>query len=341
MTVSVTRSAAALHLYRATAVRLARLRGGGPTRACVDPQTRRNSINNFNLAIVLHKRGDHAGAEAEYRAALASNPQSTGALVNLGLCRAAVGDDAIAVAADRVARMLRPLPPAVLTRLKRRGAAVHIIGSLQVTSDLPELRHLRSERGLYEEEAAIEGRRRAELRRIGRAEDLGPRRVVPHATIDERTRGMGGLEASCGEEEERLRLGGVPRERVDVRRRRRSLARRRRAAERREQRARVRLGRQVEEAERAARAGDGDAAAARARAPLERDRRPRLAERQRAARPPRPAEVDDAQARRRAVRRERAAVRHGDRPGGRSVVARAEELDGTQRRARFLEGGVA
>ena len=69
--------------------------------------------------------------------------------------------------------------------------------------------------------------------------------------------------------------------------------------------------------------------------------RPRLAERKRAARPPRPAEVDDAQARRRAVRRERAAVRHGDRPGRRSVVARAEELDGTRRRARFLEGGVA
>ena len=113
---------------------------------------------------------------------------------------ATVPDDAIAVAADRVARMLRPLPPAVLSRLRRRGAAVHIIGSKQVTSDLPELRHLRSERGLYEEEAAIEGRRRAELRRIGRADDLGPRRVVPHATIDERTRGMGGLEASCGEE---------------------------------------------------------------------------------------------------------------------------------------------
>ena len=64
-------------------------------------------------------------------------------------------------------------------RLRRRGAAVRIIGSPQVTATCPALRRLRSERALYELEAAIEGRRRAELRRIGRADDLGPRRVVP------------------------------------------------------------------------------------------------------------------------------------------------------------------
>ena len=60
-------------------------------------------------------------------------------------------------------------------------------------SSLRVLLHMRSS-------SVAELRRRAELRRIGRADDLGPRRVVPHATIDERTRGMGGLEASCGEE---------------------------------------------------------------------------------------------------------------------------------------------
>ena len=113
---------------------------------------------------------------------------------------ATVPDDAIAVAADRVARMLRPLPAAVLTRLRRarRLGAHHRLAA----SDERPARAAPPAVGARapEEEAAIEGRRRAELRRIGRADDLGPRRVVPHATIDERTRGMGGLEASCGEE---------------------------------------------------------------------------------------------------------------------------------------------
>ena len=89
---------------------------------------------------------------------------------------------------------------AVLTRLV--GAAPRCTSSApnSATSDLPELRHLRSERGLYEEEAAIEG---------GGAPSCGgsaaPTTSAHGASC--RTRrstsaraAWGGLEASCGEE---------------------------------------------------------------------------------------------------------------------------------------------
>lgn len=120
-----------------------------------------------------------------------------------------VPDSALFVAADRLSRQLRCLPPAVLARLSRRGAAVHVIGRRQSTTDLPEYRHLKGVRGTLPDEVAeakaldalilAVGRPRArqtpELRR--RQQLLLP---ASKATLDERSRGMGGLQASCGEE---------------------------------------------------------------------------------------------------------------------------------------------
>lgn len=80
-----------------------------------------------------------------------------------------VDDRALLAARDTVARMLRSLP-VVRSNLAAAGAELHIIGAEQAVSDLPENRHLKG---------------------------------VPYdgaLTVDERTRGMGGLLASCGEE---------------------------------------------------------------------------------------------------------------------------------------------
>jgi hypothetical protein len=85
-----------------------------------------------------------------------------------------VDDAALVVAADRLSRQMSGLPAAVLARLVSLDAAVHVIGRGQVTSDLPEHAHMRGVDGGYTQE-------------------LG-------TTVDERTRGMGGLKSSCGEE---------------------------------------------------------------------------------------------------------------------------------------------
>jgi hypothetical protein len=80
-----------------------------------------------------------------------------------------VADEALFQARNRLSMMLSNLPP-VRTNLQRAGAELHIIGRHQVTSDLPEHRHLKGK--------PFEGK----------------------LTVDERTRGLGGLQTSCGEE---------------------------------------------------------------------------------------------------------------------------------------------
>jgi alpha-glucosidase len=80
-----------------------------------------------------------------------------------------VSDEALYVARDRLTRMLRYLPQ-VRANLARAGAELHIIGKDQVTSDLPEHRHLKGK--------PFDG----------------------SLTVDQRTRGLGGLLTSCGEE---------------------------------------------------------------------------------------------------------------------------------------------
>jgi hypothetical protein len=82
-----------------------------------------------------------------------------------------VVDEALWAAHERLSRMLTNLP-SVRARLRTAGAALHIIGRNQVTTDLPEWRH-------------DQGKPLAEYNGL---------------TRDERTRGMGGLLASCGEE---------------------------------------------------------------------------------------------------------------------------------------------
>jgi len=62
--------------------------------------------------------------------------------------------------------------PTVISNLAAAGAELHIIGRDQVTSDLPEHRHLK-------------GKKLEEYHGL---------------TVDERTRGLGGLLTSCGEE---------------------------------------------------------------------------------------------------------------------------------------------
>jgi len=87
---------------------------------------------------------------------------------------ACVTDAALLVAADRLGRMLRYLPPPVLERLQRRGACLHVIGTDQGCSDLPEHAHMKGVDGGYTGECGV--------------------------TIDQRARGMGGTLSSCGEE---------------------------------------------------------------------------------------------------------------------------------------------
>ena len=86
-----------------------------------------------------------------------------------------VVDEALYAAHDRLSLMFSNLltkQPTVLSNLVAAGAALHIIGRDQVTTDLPEWRH-----------------------------DKG--KPIPEyngRTRDERTRGMGGRLTSCGEE---------------------------------------------------------------------------------------------------------------------------------------------
>ena len=85
----------------------------------------------------------------------------------------AVADAALRQACDKISLMLENIPK-VRTALARRGAELHIIGRNEQTSDLPEFRERRGK--IY-----VDNRGRL-------------------TTIDARTRGMGGLLSSCGEE---------------------------------------------------------------------------------------------------------------------------------------------
>lgn len=82
---------------------------------------------------------------------------------------AEVDDKALFEARRRMDQELKHLPNAIYN-LKMAGAELHIIGKDQNTSDLPEWRHAKGK--------PFDGKQ----------------------TIDERTRGMGGLMTSCGEE---------------------------------------------------------------------------------------------------------------------------------------------
>jgi hypothetical protein len=86
---------------------------------------------------------------------------------------AAVADAALLQGCEKVSLMLKNMP-AVRDALGRQGAELHIIGRHEQTSDLPEFR---ARRGVQ----YVDNRGRL-------------------TTIDERTRGMGGLLSSCGEE---------------------------------------------------------------------------------------------------------------------------------------------
>jgi hypothetical protein len=80
-----------------------------------------------------------------------------------------VSDEALIQARARLAMMLEKVP-AVRQNLRTTGGELHIIGKNQVTSDLPEHRRLKGK--------PFDGK----------------------LTVDQRTRGLGGLLTSCGEE---------------------------------------------------------------------------------------------------------------------------------------------
>jgi len=80
-----------------------------------------------------------------------------------------VSDEALFEAKKRLAMMLDKLPE-IRKTLSAAGSELHIIGRRQVTSDLPEFRELKGK--------PFDGKQ----------------------TVDERTRGLGGLLSSCGEE---------------------------------------------------------------------------------------------------------------------------------------------
>jgi alpha-glucosidase len=82
-----------------------------------------------------------------------------------------VADQALYVAYDRMSMELKNLPM-VVSNLVTSGVEVHIIGQHQVTSDLPEHRHLKGK----------------------------PLPEYNGLTVDQRTRGLGGRLVSCGEE---------------------------------------------------------------------------------------------------------------------------------------------
>jgi hypothetical protein len=80
-----------------------------------------------------------------------------------------VADAALQAARERLDMMLKATP-SVRYNLAENGVELHIIGKNQVTSDLPEYRRLKGK--------PFDGK----------------------LTVDQRTRGLGGLRASCGEE---------------------------------------------------------------------------------------------------------------------------------------------
>jgi hypothetical protein len=94
-----------------------------------------------------------------------------------------VVDEALFAAHDRLSMMLGKLP-GVRAKLRTVGVELHIIGRHQVTTDLPEWRHDKDK----------------------------PLAEYNGLTRDQRTRGMGGLLTSCGEENllrlEQDRYGG-------------------------------------------------------------------------------------------------------------------------------------
>lgn len=85
-----------------------------------------------------------------------------------------VSDEAMIEAHRRIAMVLKNMPNAT-KNLVAAGAGLDIIGKDQVTSDLPDYRHMKGK--------PFQGK---------------PTEKV--MTVDERTRGLGGLRFSCGEE---------------------------------------------------------------------------------------------------------------------------------------------
>ncbi len=168
-------------------------------RLGVAPEAPVRARENRRVALprVVHEHGD----EGDSFFSKALRMTSCG----LTICaHADVLDGALLVAHDRVSRMVRSMPKSVLERLSEQHVTIQIIGRRQQVSELPEHRALFGVRGLYANE--VDARRVvrhgvwAELdEECARGYRL-PLIGVENQTVDERTRGLGGLNASVGEE---------------------------------------------------------------------------------------------------------------------------------------------
>ena len=85
-----------------------------------------------------------------------------------------VANDALVLACGTILRMLRALPP-TRKKLANKGGELHVIGEFQQTSDLPENKAFRGKDAYRDVDGA-------------------------NVDLDTRTRGVGGLKSSCGEE---------------------------------------------------------------------------------------------------------------------------------------------
>ena len=135
------RPARMVHAGTALARRTGSTRGAPPRRSRAAPGRPRARARGAPRSCATRSRNTVAAATRHPRRAQRRSPargfSKEQRVLDAVTARARDGsDDAIAVAADQAARS--PAAAPVFSGLRRRGAAVHIIGSKQVTSDLPE-----------------------------------------------------------------------------------------------------------------------------------------------------------------------------------------------------------
>lgn len=132
----------------------------------MQPLLKQRAILSFAFALLLLSPAAARAADTDFDSFYTKRLDDDGILIR---AHHDVADDALTQAKQRLDMMLTNLP-SVRANLVNAGAEVHIIGRNQATSDLPENRALKGK--------PFDGQE----------------------TVDERTRGLGGLWSSCGEE---------------------------------------------------------------------------------------------------------------------------------------------
>ena len=131
----------------------------------MQPFLKQRAVRAFAFALLFWPIISHA-ADADFDSFYTKRLDDDGIVIR---AHHDVADEALTEAKQRLEMMLTNLP-SVRSNLVNAGAEIHIIGRNQATSDLPENRALKGK--------PFDGQE----------------------TVDERTRGLGGLWSSCGEE---------------------------------------------------------------------------------------------------------------------------------------------